>query len=180
MATLGGPDIAGLAQAIRRQHEVINAVVETLNAVVPRLESFEANMNRKIKALETRVHDELVMLETRVRAESVCFFSLSTSLVPLFNKVYLLIIEHGREHNNRARMRNSTVKARNLPIALLHSVRTNSVIAGFPRTIAEMNTLNDRRLNAIFEELDAPQTGDLAQKRMGLKALSGVGLWRMV
>ncbi|KAI1263559.1 hypothetical protein F5Y18DRAFT_393311 [Xylariaceae sp. FL1019] len=76
-------------------------------------------------------------------------------------------------------MRNSTIQARDRPIAPLYSVWTNSVIEGFPRTIAEMNTLRERRVNAIFQELDAPQTGDLAQKRMGLKALTGFPLGRL-
>ncbi|KAI0549026.1 hypothetical protein F4679DRAFT_548725 [Xylaria curta] len=77
------------------------------------------------------------------------------------------------ESNNIARLTNIGVTDRDAPLTPLHGIATNTTIAGFPRTKAALNELDEVTLDLILKELGHLVEGGVQAKKDRLVLLTG-------
>ncbi|EER40961.1 hypothetical protein HCDG_04607 [Histoplasma capsulatum H143] len=63
------------------------------------------------------------------------------------------------EYNSIARLQNSGIKRADYPLTTLRDYKTNTNIADFPATPAEISNMTGTTLNRVLEALNLPTTG---------------------
>ncbi|RPB02818.1 hypothetical protein L873DRAFT_1841635 [Choiromyces venosus 120613-1] len=68
------------------------------------------------------------------------------------------------DHNNFARLLNSSVTRADTPLEILHDVG-NQPVEGFPATGAALAALNENQIDNLLEQLDLPRNGSVSDRR---------------
>jgi hypothetical protein len=81
------------------------------------------------------------------------------------------MLTYSRENNEIARFANSNTST---PINPLYSIYTSNPIQGFPKTVKELNRLQETTVNSILRQLGQESNGSIESKLYLLKLLAGV------